>query len=246
MIVADTGTGIAPTDLPLIFTPFFSTKPAGRGSGLGLVVAEGIVADHGGHIEAHERDRSWHHVHDALPARASEPARAAPPRRALRSRSLSTTRPIRRAPPSTTGRQPRRASCMRSAAARSASSGLRGRRPRVHQRSDRGGSIGAARPSPRIRASADARVPRRSTSPTRTPVLLDRELANARQPHQLLHLGGAVEGASRSNGGASSDETRRCRARSAAGQSSYRSHGGARVQSTCHRPGRRRIEGRDR
>ena len=53
MNVTDTGTGIATADLPLIFTPFFSTKPAGRGSGLGLVVAEGIVADHGGHIEAH-------------------------------------------------------------------------------------------------------------------------------------------------------------------------------------------------
>ena len=52
MSVADSGTGIAAADLPQIFTPFFSTKPAGRGSGLGLVVAEGIVADHGGHIEA--------------------------------------------------------------------------------------------------------------------------------------------------------------------------------------------------
>jgi signal transduction histidine kinase len=52
VVVADTGAGIAPADLPRIFTPFFSTKPAGRGSGLGLVVADGIVADHGGHIEA--------------------------------------------------------------------------------------------------------------------------------------------------------------------------------------------------
>lgn len=52
VIVADSGAGIAPADLPHIFTPFFSTKPAGRGSGLGLVVADGIVADHGGHIEA--------------------------------------------------------------------------------------------------------------------------------------------------------------------------------------------------
>jgi signal transduction histidine kinase len=50
--VADSGTGIAAADLPLIFTPFFSTKPAGRGSGLGLVVAETIVVDHGGRIEA--------------------------------------------------------------------------------------------------------------------------------------------------------------------------------------------------
>jgi signal transduction histidine kinase len=52
VIVADSGAGIPPADLPHIFTPFFSTKPAGRGSGLGLVVADGIVADHGGHIEA--------------------------------------------------------------------------------------------------------------------------------------------------------------------------------------------------
>lgn len=49
--VADTGTGIAAADLPHVFTPFFTTKPAGRGSGLGLVVAEGIVADHRGRIE---------------------------------------------------------------------------------------------------------------------------------------------------------------------------------------------------
>lgn len=49
--VADTGVGISGADLPHIFTPFFSTKPTGRGSGLGLVVAAGIVADHGGHIE---------------------------------------------------------------------------------------------------------------------------------------------------------------------------------------------------
>jgi signal transduction histidine kinase len=49
--VSDSGTGIAAADLPHVFTPFFTTKPAGRGSGLGLVVAEGIVADHRGHLE---------------------------------------------------------------------------------------------------------------------------------------------------------------------------------------------------
>ena len=49
--VSDTGTGIPETDLKRIFEPFFSTKPAGEGSGLGLMVAKGIARDHGGTIE---------------------------------------------------------------------------------------------------------------------------------------------------------------------------------------------------
>ncbi len=49
--IADTGVGISGQDLAQLFKPFFTTKPAGRGSGLGLVVAKGIVVDHGGHIE---------------------------------------------------------------------------------------------------------------------------------------------------------------------------------------------------
>lgn len=49
--VADDGVGIAAPDLENLFKPFFTTKPAGRGSGLGLVVAQGIVLDHGGRID---------------------------------------------------------------------------------------------------------------------------------------------------------------------------------------------------
>jgi signal transduction histidine kinase len=49
--VADTGTGIPEGDLPRVFEPFFTSKPAGEGSGLGLMVAKGIVGDHGGSIE---------------------------------------------------------------------------------------------------------------------------------------------------------------------------------------------------
>lgn len=47
--VADEGDGINRADLPRIFEPFFSTKPAG--AGLGLSVIQGIVRDHGGFIE---------------------------------------------------------------------------------------------------------------------------------------------------------------------------------------------------
>jgi signal transduction histidine kinase len=48
--VADTGIGISESDLPHIFEPFFTSKPAGEGNGLGLMVTQGIVKDHGGTI----------------------------------------------------------------------------------------------------------------------------------------------------------------------------------------------------
>ena len=49
--IADSGHGMAPETVARIFDPFFSTKAPGRGSGLGLVVAQGIVTDHGGTLK---------------------------------------------------------------------------------------------------------------------------------------------------------------------------------------------------
>jgi len=51
LTVTDTGHGIAPEVKARIFEPRFSTKPSGRGSGMGLAVVQGIVQGSGGEIE---------------------------------------------------------------------------------------------------------------------------------------------------------------------------------------------------
>jgi two-component system NtrC family sensor kinase len=49
--VRDNGEGIPQENLAKIFTPFFTTKPEGKGVGLGLAVVYGIVEAHGGEVE---------------------------------------------------------------------------------------------------------------------------------------------------------------------------------------------------
>ena len=48
--VRDNGHGLA--DINALFEPFYTTKPAGKGVGLGLAISSGIVQDHGGRLTA--------------------------------------------------------------------------------------------------------------------------------------------------------------------------------------------------
>jgi signal transduction histidine kinase len=50
--VLDNGSGITPEVLAHMFEPFYTTKPLGEGSGLGLDIARRIVHEHGGRLEA--------------------------------------------------------------------------------------------------------------------------------------------------------------------------------------------------
>jgi signal transduction histidine kinase len=67
-IFHDSGAGIPQDLLPRIFRPFFTTKPVGRGTGLGLSLSRAIIVDHGGVLEIESVEGQFTRAIVELPA----------------------------------------------------------------------------------------------------------------------------------------------------------------------------------
>jgi signal transduction histidine kinase len=70
LAVADPGPGVPDSELEAIFRPFFRSANAKdtEGHGVGLAIAQGVVALHGGAIRAMNRDGGGLRVEIVLPA----------------------------------------------------------------------------------------------------------------------------------------------------------------------------------
>jgi signal transduction histidine kinase len=72
LTVEDTGTGISQQIRDRIFLPFFTTKDANQGTGLGLAVVHGIVTSHGGSISVSSREGEGSRFEVRLPLHAGK------------------------------------------------------------------------------------------------------------------------------------------------------------------------------
>lgn len=77
--VRDTGIGMTPDVQARVFEPYFSTKEAGEGTGLGLSLAYAIIQEHGGEIQLSSTPGEGSCFVIDLPAAPPDPAASAPP-----------------------------------------------------------------------------------------------------------------------------------------------------------------------
>jgi signal transduction histidine kinase len=81
--VLDTGCGIEPKDVVTIFNPFFTTKPAGQGMGLGLASVLHTAQQHGGWVEVESTPGAGARFDFYLPAVVAGAAPARPAAEAI-------------------------------------------------------------------------------------------------------------------------------------------------------------------
>jgi CheY-like chemotaxis protein len=72
--VTDTGVGMSPEVLQRVFEPFFTTKEVGKGSGLGLPMAQGFARQSGGQVTVQSRPGCGTSVSLVLPRSTSAPS----------------------------------------------------------------------------------------------------------------------------------------------------------------------------
>lgn len=75
LTIGDNGCGISPETINRIFEPYFTTKPTGEGTGLGLSTVHGIIQDHGGCIKVYSELGVGTTFHVFLPAAVTSTAR---------------------------------------------------------------------------------------------------------------------------------------------------------------------------
>jgi signal transduction histidine kinase len=67
IVVKDNGNGIPAKVIDKIFQPFFTTKPTGEGTGLGLSLSYDIVKAHGGELKVETKEYEGTSFHIVLP-----------------------------------------------------------------------------------------------------------------------------------------------------------------------------------